>query len=219
MVGIPVAVWGVSLGCGLAVERLLRIRVHNGLLIVLGLCVSFVVIFPGYALGAGVALALALLLGVAGVGLFISRHELRDRLNPGWPGAAGVCVYVLFMLPMFAYGHWTWSGYDFVNDSAYEMLLAEHIKGYGTMLGNIPETSAGEFLKAYLGASYPLGSQALLGTYGGLLDVPAAVAYQAFISSLAAVAAVALALIGDGALSARRAALAGGAAVGANLTF
>ena len=44
------------------------------------------------------------------------------------------------MLPVIAYGHWTWSGYDFVNDSSFEMLLAEHIKGFGTTLGRISET-------------------------------------------------------------------------------
>ncbi len=90
------------------------------------------------------------------------------------------------MLPVIAYGHWTWSGYDFVNDTSFEMLLASHIKGFGTTLGNIPETSEREFLVSYLNNGYPLGTQALLGTLSGLTDTPVEVLYQGFIAALAA---------------------------------
>src|SRR4029077_7456455 len=119
----------------------------------------------------------------------------RSRLNPGWAGAAGLAVYVLYLLPVIAYGQWTWSGYDFVNDSAFEMLIAQHLKTYGTALGNIPETSAREFLAQYLRNGYPLGTQSLLGTFSGLTDTPVGVPYQGFIAGLAASAAVALATL------------------------
>jgi hypothetical protein len=219
IVGVPVLMWAVSLGCGLAVERVLRLRIANALLLPLGLCVSLVVIFPGYAAGAGDALAMALLVTVTLAGLIFARDGLRARLNPGWAGAAGIAAYVLYMLPVIAYGRWTWTGYDFVNDSAFEMLLAEHIKGYGTMLGSIPETSAREFLSSYLGLSYPLGSQALLGTYSAMLDAPVAVVYQGFISGLAALGAVALGALCERVLSARRAAFVAFVAIAANLTY
>jgi hypothetical protein len=214
-----VVVWVVCLGCGLALERLLRIRLSNALLLPLGLCVALVLIFPGYAAGAGDALAIVLLAAVAVAGLVFANDGLRARLNPGWPGVAGLAAYVLYMLPVIAYGHWTWSGYDFVNDSAFEMLLASHIKGYGLLLGNIPETSEREFLVSYLNSGYPLGTQALLGTLSGLTDTDVAVLYQGFIASLAALAAVALATLARGLLDARRAALAGLVAIAANLTY
>jgi hypothetical protein len=120
---------------------------------------------------------------------------------------------------VIAYGHWTWTGYDFVNDSSFEMLLASHIKGYGLLLGNIPETSEREFLVSYLNSGYPLGTQSLLGTLSGLTDTDVAVLYQGFIASLAALGAVALATVTRGLLDARRAALAGVAALAANLTY
>ncbi len=142
VVGVLVVMWAVCLGCGLALERLLRLRLDNALLIPLGLCVALVLIMPGYAAGAGDALAVSLLVLVTLAGLVFASGGLRSRLNPGWPGAGGLAVYVLFMLPVIAHGHWTWSGYDFVNDSAFEMLLASHVKGFGTALGNIPESSA-----------------------------------------------------------------------------
>jgi hypothetical protein len=219
VVGALAVMWLTSLGCGLALERLLKVRLSNALLLPLGLCVSIVVIFPGYVAGAGDGLAIALLVAVTLGGLVFAQGGLRVRLNPGWPGAAGLAAYVLYMLPVIAYGHWTWSGYDFVNDSAFEMLLAEHIKGFGTTLGNIPQSTDREFLKEYLSTAYPLGSQALLGTFSGLTRTSVGVLYQGYISGLAAAAAVALATLTGRVLTPRRAALVGFVAISANLTY
>jgi hypothetical protein len=219
VVGVPVVVWVVCLGCGLALERAVRVRVGNALLLPLGLCVAIALIYPGYAAGAGDALAIALLAAATLAGLALAQGGLRARLNPGWPGVAGGAVYALYMLPVIAYGHWTWVGYDFVNDSAFEMLLASHIKGYGLLLGSVPETSAREFLKAYLNSGYPLGTQSLLGTLSAITATDVAVLYQGFIAALAALATVALATVGRGLLDARRAALAGWTALAANLTY
>jgi hypothetical protein len=219
VLGAPLVVWLVCLGCGLALERALRIRLGNALLLPLGLCVALALIYPGYAAGAGDALAIALLVAVTIAGLALAQEGLRARLSPGWPGVAGACVYVLYMLPVIAYGHWTWSGYDFVNDSGFEMLLASHIKGYGLTLGNIPLTSEQQFLMSYLNSGYPLGTQSLLGTLSGLTGTDVAVLYQGFIASLAALGAVALATVARGLLDVRRAAFAGFAALAANLTY
>src|SRR5580693_2537394 len=219
LLGAPVALWVVCLGCGLALERLLRVRLSNALLLPLGLCVAFALIFPGYAAGAGDALAITLLVVVALAGLVLAQDGLRARLNPGWPGVAGLAVYVLYMLPVIVYGHWTWAGYDFVNDSAFEMLLAAHIKGYGLTLGNIPLTSEQQFLMSYLNSGYPLGTQSLLGTLSGLTDTDVPVLYQGFIASLAAFGAVALSTVTRGLLNPRRAAFAAIAAMAANLTY
>jgi len=215
----PAVMWATSLGCGLAFERLLRLRLPNALVLALGLCVSLLLVLPGYAAGAGYGLALALLLLATAGGLVFAEGGVRSRLNPGWPGVAGAATYVLYMLPVIAYGHWTWSGYDFVNDSAFEMLLAQHIEGFGIALGHIPQSTEREFLKAYLNSGYPLGSQALLGTYGGLTGSSVALLYQGFISALAAVGSIALATITRRLLSARRAAFVAFVAIGANLTY
>jgi hypothetical protein len=219
MVGILAVMWAVSLGCGLALERLLRIRMSNALLLPLGLCASLVVIFPGYVAGVGDPLAIALLTIVTLAGFAFARDGLTARLNPGWPGMAGIGTYVLYMLPVLAHGRWTWAGYDFVNDSAFQMLLAEHIRESGTVLGHPPLSSEQQFLTSYLNSAYPLGTQSLLGTYGAILDVPAAVIYQGFISTLAALAGIALASLAERVLSGPRAALIAFVAVAANLTY
>ena len=219
LLGVLAAMWLSSFGCGLALERVLGLRLGNALLLPLGLCGSIVLTFPPYVAGAGAALPLALLVAVALAGLVFARDGLRARANPGWAGAAGLGAYIVYMLPVIAHGHWTWSGYDFVNDSSFEMLLAEHIKGYGTTLGAIPETSAREFLSSYLANGYPLGTQGLLATFSALTDAPAAVIYQGFIAGLAASAAVALSTMTRSLLNPRRAALVGLVALSANLTY
>jgi len=215
----PLLLWLVCLGCGLALERLLRVRLSNGLVLVAGLCVAYVLIMPGYTAGAGDALAVGLLAAVALAGLAAAREGLRARLNPGWAGLAGLAVYVLYTLPVIAYGHWTWSGYDFVNDSAFELLLANHIKGFGTVLGHLPESSERQFLVQYLITGYPLGTQALLATLSGLIRAPVEILYQGYISSLAAVGAVALASIAERRVAGWRAAAVALAAMCANLTY
>lgn len=219
VIGTPVLVWLVCTGCGLALERLLRLRLSNALLAPIGLCVAFALIMPGYTAGAGDGLAIALLALAAVGGFAFAQGGLRARLNPGWAGAAALAVYVIYTLPVIVYGHWTWSGYDFVNDSAFEMLLANHLKGFGTLLGQLPESSQRQFLVQYLGNGYPLGTQALLGTFSGLIDTSVAVLYQPYISSLAALAAMALASIGERRLGGWRAALVAVVAVCANLTY
>jgi len=219
VIGAPVLMWAVCLGCGLALERVLRIRLSNGLVLVLGLCVVFVVIMPGYTAGAGDALAIALLAAVTLAGMVFARDGLRARLNPGWAGAAGLATYVIYMLPVIAYGHWTWSGYDFVNDSSFEMLLANHIKGFGTTLGHVSESSERQFLVQYLNNGYPLGTQALLGTFSGVIDTPVTVLYQGYISSLAALGAVALCTVAERRAPGWRAAAVALAAICANLTY
>jgi hypothetical protein len=221
VLGGAVVMWACFLGCGLALERVLpgRVRLANALLLAVGMCVAMVLVFPGYVAGVGDVLAVALLVAVTLAGFVFARGGLRARVNPGWAGAAGLAAYLLYMLPVIASGHWTWSGYDFVGDSAFEMLLAVHIKGFGTVLGSIPETSEREFLRAYLGTGYPLGTQSLLGTFSGLTHTPVEVLYQGFISALAALAAVALATLTSGLLRAWRAAVVGFAAIAANLTY
>lgn len=219
VVGAPLVMWVLCLGCGLTVERLLRVRLANALVPLLGLCTALIVIFPGYSLGIGDELAIGLLAALTLLGFLLARDGLRARINPGWAGLAGLGIYVLYMLPVIAYGHWTWSGYDFVNDTAFEMLLADHIKTFGTTLGNMPQSTARDFVSAYLSTGYPLGSQALLGTLSGITGTDVAVLYQGFISTLAAFGAIALATVTRGFLDARRAALAGFGAMAANLTY
>lgn len=219
VVGLPVIVWATSLGCGLAIERPLRVRLDNAVVLALGLCTAIVLVFPWYSFDAGDMPSIVMLLVVTVLGLVFAQGGLRNRLNSGWPGVAGLGTYVLYMLSVIVHGDWTWVGYNFVNDTGTQFLLVDHLQAYGTDLGHLALSTQEEFLRSYLGGAYPLGTHAHLATLSGLLRTPVEVIYQGYLAALAAVAAVALATAAGGLLSARLAALVGFGAVSANLTY
>ena len=219
MAGVAVAMWAASLGCGLALERLLRIRLANPLLLAIGLCAAIVVVYPGYAVGFGDGPSLVLLVAIAVAGFVVADGGILTRLNPGWPGAAGLATYLLFILPLIGAGHWTWSGYGVDNDTGFEMLLAQHLQSFGTHIVTEPANTGVAFVDNYLSNGYPLGAHALLATVSSLLDVNVAVAYQGFLAALTATGAIALATLAGRVLSPPLAAVAGVLAMGANLTY
>jgi hypothetical protein len=219
--GLPIAFVATSLGIGLLIERLLRASLPNALLVPLGFCGSVVVSLAIYWTGSGDVAAVAVTVALTVAGAVVARGGLRSRLNPGWPGAAGLAAYLLFIAPELLTGHWTWSGYNFVNDTATQWLLTAYLKSHGTAAVGLmaPKSTATEFVRAYLATAYPLGSQAPLATLSGLLHTQPAVLYQGYISALAATTAISLSTLADRFLRPAVAALAGFLAVGAALTY
>jgi len=219
MAGVGLVMWATSLGCGLAIERLLRVRLGNALVLVLGLCVAFALVYPGYGLGFGDGPSIALLVAVAVAGVVFADGGIRSRLNPGWPGVAGLVTYLLFILPLIGAGHWTWAGYNLDNDTGFEMLLAQHMQSFGTHIVTQPPSTATTTTDNYLSVGYPLGTHALLATVSGTLGASVAVVYQGYLAGLAAIGAVALATVAARIVSRPVAALLGFIAMSANLTF
>ena len=215
----PLALGILCLGVGLCIERLAGARLPNALLVPLGFSGLVVLLLPGYALGAGNGLALPLALAAALAGLALARDGVRSRVWPGWPGAAAVAAFALVLAPEALTGHWTWSGYDFVNDTATHMVLADHLKGWGASLGPPPVSSAAVAVRTFLTSDYPLGSHAPLAALSGLLGTGVAVLYQGYLAAMFGVAAMALAVVSGPAPGARWAALAAAVAAAANLTY
>jgi hypothetical protein len=216
IIGVPVALWIVALGTGLAIERLCRAELANALLLPLGVAGAIVVVYPLYALGSSDVPVVALLLLVSAAGLIWARDGLRARLNPGLPGVAGIAVYVLYMLPVLVAGHWLWLGYNFVNDTSVQFLLTANLQHHGTdLLSQV--TGTGAVTDTYLLTGYPVGAHALLATLSGILRSDPAVLYQGYLSSLAALIGVTVAAASTRVLGARRAAVLGFAAASANL--
>ena len=112
---------------------------------------------------------------------------------------------------MIMAGHWTFTGYNIENDSAYELLLVAHLQIHGTQAlpHNAPISTANTALAGYLSTGYPLGSQSLLAVVSGLLGVSAAVVWQGFISTMAAIGALACSTLSGRTMDRRLAALTG----------
>ena len=221
VLGLPIAFAATSFGIGLFVERLFRARLLNALLLPVGMCGSIVVSLAVYWTGSGDVPAVAITVVIAVAGLLLARDGVRSRLNPGWPGVAALATYLLFVAPELLTGHWTWSGYNFVNDTSTQWALTSYMKMHGTTAVGLlpPRSTTTEFVRAYLGTAYPLGTQAQLATLSGLLHTQPAVLYQGYISTLAATAAMSLATLSDRFLTSRMAAVGGFLAAGAALTY
>ena len=73
----------------------------------------------------GLGGCLAITLPCVLLGFVLARRSLPARLNPGSAGLAALAAYALYMAPVALTGHWTWPGYNFVNDTAPNFLYAD----------------------------------------------------------------------------------------------
>lgn len=223
----PLALFALSVGLGLLVERLLGIRIPVGVLVPVGFAAVVVIGMPGYQFGAGAWLSVILTLAAAIAGFVTRRATLRARVREdAFALIAGGGAYLLYLAPVLLAGGWTWTGYNFVNDTAVQLLLADHLfhTGVTEPLGPpivAAQSTALEHVRIYLETAYPLGAHSLLATLEGALRLRPEVMYQPLISSFAAFAAMALAWLLRAAGSGRGLAigLAAVTAVAANLTF
>lgn len=220
LVGLPIAFFLATTGLGLLAERAAGARLPNGLLAPLGFCVATALLLATFRLGAGLAVACAVLVAGAAAGFALARSQLRARLNPGWPGLAGLAVYGLYAAPVLLSGNWTWSGYNFLNDTAVQFLLIDHLKTSGIDLASLPLTTGGVVIGTYFNSGYPIGTHAFVATLSGLLGSPPEVIYQPYVAAMAALAAMALAVLAGRTLfTARTGAIVGAVAMAANLTY
>ncbi len=216
---VPVAVWVIATGLGLLGERATRTRLPNELLAPLGFAIAVVVCLAVYTTGAGNGAALPVLIALVLAGYALARHELPGRLNAGWPLLAALAVYLLFDASVIATGHWTFVGYHLQDDTAFEMLLARHLQGYGTQLGTLPPSTASSYIQAFLSTGYPLGGQSFLAALSGILHADVGVIYQGYLSSLAAIGALAASTICGKVFGRRISALVGLLAISASMSY
>jgi hypothetical protein len=220
LLGLPLALFVTTTGLGLLAERATGARIPNGLLAPLGFCVATSLLLAAFELGAGLAVAVGLLVAGTIAGLALARSELRARLNPGWPGVAALAVYVLYAAPVLLTGNWTWSGYNFLNDTSVQFLLIDHLKSSGLDAASLPPTTGGQVTRAYLDTGYPLGTHAYAATLAGLLGSGPEVIYEAFLAGMAALAAMALGVLGGRTVfTPFLGALVGAVALASNLTY
>jgi peptidoglycan/LPS O-acetylase OafA/YrhL len=149
--GLPALLCAVAVGVGLLGERLARVKLSNALLAPLGACAAVCIVLPVYQLGGTFAVAGPLLCLCAAAGLVLGRRGLRKRLLPGWCALAGAATYAMYMAPVVLSGHWTWLGYNFVNDTANNMLFAAYLPDHGIARTDGPPSSATVMIDSAIG--------------------------------------------------------------------
>ena len=217
----PAVLYLVASGLGLLARRLVGAPSAPGLVAPAGCCLAVVVTLPVYKLGPTAPVAAALLALLALGGLLVARRDLRTSLAPRWPAVAGLMAYALFIAPVALSGHWTWMGYNFVNDTAVNMVMVDHVADHGLRPFEGPSSTTGNLVNGTLGSRYPMGLHGLLAALHGLVAfLPLEAVYQPFIAALAALAAMALASLAAAlGVRAGAAVAVGFLAVGANLTY
>lgn len=138
----------------------------------------------------------------------------------GYTALLWAVVYGLYMAPVILTGHWTWPGYNFVNDTAVQLVIADWLPQHGRSLPSergISTTT--DVLITYIEGGYPLGGHALLAALAALIPVGAAELYHPFVAAFAATAAVAFMALARTVVSVRWAAFAGLVAVANNLFY
>jgi hypothetical protein len=218
-IAFPLAMLAIAHGTGLLAERVTRAELPVGLLAPVGASVCVLLALPVYLFDGTAPVAAVLLVVAAVVGVVLGRGRLR-RPDWGAPALAALAAYGLFMAPVLLSGHWTWAGYNFVNDPAVNMVMVDHIAHHGDAETAFNRSTTGNMIVNTLGTAYPLGIHALLASLNWLVPLPLAAVYQPFIAMLAALAAMAFAELGRRCgLPRWIAAAAAVAAVGANLTY
>ena len=216
---LPIVAVALALGLSLLLESatkhelgLLRVPVGLCAAICLTLGVLWIKVPGGVAVAVVVAAALA--------GLVLGRRRLREGCSE-WLVLGWLAAYGLHMAPVVLWGEWTWLGYNFVNDTATQLLLADHLLDSGLAAAEVAQpTTATEVVRIYLATSYPVGSHALLGTLGELVPASLAAIYQPYVAVLAASGSLCLThLLRRVGMSTPAAAAAGVLAVGANLFY
>ncbi|MBE2317413.1 hypothetical protein DVA67_015630 [Solirubrobacter sp. CPCC 204708] len=175
---------------GLLAERVARTELPDGVLVGLGAWILVLVVLPVFLLGLPGSVAAAVALVLVALGLWFGRRGwLRPVRTPA--ALAGLLAYVLYLAPVLATGHWTWAGYNFVNDPALNWLMVDRLIDTGDSLSSAPPSTAVSVVNGTLNVSYPLGIHGLLATLNWILPVALPALYQPFIAFLAGVTAMA----------------------------
>jgi hypothetical protein len=215
---LPAVLLALSYGLGVVVERAARVELPPGLRAPVGAGLAVSLTLASIVIGLRdllVAVPLAAL-GIAGIVL-----ALRSRLpRPGASALAFAFTYGLYLAPVLLSGHWTWSGYNFVNDTSIQLLLADWLPEHGR---NAPPqgfvSTPLDALRSYIFGGYPVGSHALLAAVAELVPVRAEALYQPLVSTFAGLAAMALVTLVRRAVGTRWAVFAACAAMASNLIY
>ena len=107
------------------------------------------------------------------------------RLNPGAAGLAALGAYALYMAPVALTGHWTWPGYNFVNDTAPNFLYADLLSRQGMSLPAAIDSTTAVIQAAPVNLGYPVGAHGLLATVQPLTGADLPAVYHPIIAAVA----------------------------------
>src|SRR5690349_1777990 len=156
----------LALGVGLLVERVTRFPLPSALLAPVGAGAAIALTTLIYRVHLN-AIPAAIVVGAAAIGgLVLARGELRTRLRPGVGAAAAAGAYLLFAGPSLLTLHWTWAGYNFVNDPSVNLLFVDLLAHHGYQEMADLGSASTRIQASGVAQHYPMGIHGLLATLG-----------------------------------------------------
>jgi hypothetical protein len=216
---VPALLYALSVGVGLLVERVAGFRAHPALVAPMGFCGLLCLTLAVFSLHGHGWLAAAIAVAGAVAGFAWTGRELPARLAAGWPALAAAGGYLLVLAPTLLTGHWTWTGYNFANDTSIHYVLASWLQDHGTVHPPAAVNTSDDYVRVYLETRYPIGTHSVLATLSELLTERVEVVYEAFLATMAGLGAMALATLSRRTMGPAPAAAAAVVAIAANLTY
>jgi hypothetical protein len=187
----PLVLAVLSLGCGLALERMASIELPAPLLLPVGF--ALISVLGQFAMlsdsTAELATPAIVAVAIAGIGLSAS---WRARGVDGWLIAAVVGVFAAFAAPVVLSGRATFAGYIKLDDTATYLAMLDRAMHHGYNVAGLPPSTYEATLNTSLAYGYPLGSLLPLGVGRTVVAEDAAWLWQPYLTFLAALLALGL---------------------------
>jgi hypothetical protein len=199
----PLVLLAVSLGCGLAVERVAGWRLPGAVVASVGLALVIVVATLTTYSGTTAKFTTAVVVALAVAGYASSMGRLRE-LRPERLGLeVGLCVYAVYAAPVVLSGAATFLGYSELNDSSFHFALIDQLLSHGRDLSHVPASSFQSVLHGYLSTSYPVGADVALGALRPLVGQDVAWVFQPYLAVILALGGVTIYQLLEGVVSSR----------------
>ena len=190
---LPAVLVGVCFGLGALLAAAVRMEPPAELLTPIGAALATVLALSGFVVGLHGLLTPLLMVVLALAGYVLRAHRGEGLPRPGMGAGVWAAGYALYIAPVVLTGHWTWLGYNFVNDTSIQLLLTEWLADHGrTPPAEQLVSTSMDALRQYLSGGYPLGSHGLLAAMHELVPIRTEALYQPFIAAFAGLGALAL---------------------------
>jgi hypothetical protein len=191
-VAFPLVLGLLSLGCGLLVDTLSGQRLPEPLVLPVGLATIVVVAELTTKLNATARFTTPAVVALAVIGIAVARPwRKRPRLG-GWPLAAALGVYLVYLAPVLLTGEPTFTGYIKLDDTAAWMAMTDRVLAHGHDLAGLPPSTYERTLHLYLTGGEPVGSMLPWGIGRQLVGQNLAWVFQPYLALLGAMLSLSL---------------------------
>ena len=175
----PLVLAALGGGWGVLLEKGMGTKVHDALVIPLGLAgvlvvAGFFTAFSGSAPAATPVCAVGAVVGLAWGQPWRRLHR--------WPALAAVGVLVMYGLPVLLSGHATFLGYLRLDDSATWFDITDNIMAHGRSIAGLQPSTYTLVMSGDVGPAYPLGAFTVLGVSRALTGIDVAWVFQPYLA-------------------------------------